>query len=153
MKRLSILLILLIMGGSAFARRGGPFGLGIIIGEPTGISGKLWLTRTTALDGAIGWSWGHRLHMHFDYLWHNFHLIRVERGQLPLYLGIGGRLSIHEKPKGEGEVYLGIRGAVGLEYLFATVPIDIFAEIALVMDIVPATRPDVEGGLGARFFF
>ena len=26
------------------------------LGEPTGVSGKLWLSRTTALDGAVAWS-------------------------------------------------------------------------------------------------
>ena len=29
------------------------FGLGIIVGEPTGISGKLWIEDRKAIDGAI----------------------------------------------------------------------------------------------------
>ena len=32
-----------------------PFGLGVITGEPSGISGKLWLSEKTAVDGAMAW--------------------------------------------------------------------------------------------------
>ncbi len=34
------------------------FGLGVIIGEPTGISAKLWTSPINALDFGLGWSYG-----------------------------------------------------------------------------------------------
>ncbi len=32
------------------------FGIGVIIGEPTGISAKLWTSPVNALDFGLGWS-------------------------------------------------------------------------------------------------
>jgi hypothetical protein len=29
------------------------FGIGLMLGEPTGFNGKYWLTRRTAIDGAL----------------------------------------------------------------------------------------------------
>jgi hypothetical protein len=34
------------------------FGLGVIVGEPTGLSAKLWTSNTGALDFGLGWSIG-----------------------------------------------------------------------------------------------
>ena len=52
-----VLLILaaILLCGTASAQDSG-FGLGVILGEPTGISGKLWLGGKTAIDGATAWS-------------------------------------------------------------------------------------------------
>jgi hypothetical protein len=70
----------------------GKLGAGIIIGEPTGASLKYWLNDTMALDGAVGWSYRRHsdLYLHSDILWHDFDLIPVSQGQLPLYFGVGG---------------------------------------------------------------
>jgi hypothetical protein len=48
------------------------FGLGIILGEPTGISAKYWTGSTTALDFGLGYSFekNSRMHLHADYLFH-----------------------------------------------------------------------------------
>ncbi len=78
-------------------------GLGLILGEPTGVSGKLWLSRTTAMDGAVAWSTTRddELHLQGDFVWHDFELLGVDRGALPLYYGIGGRVRLHrERPSG-----------------------------------------------------
>ncbi|MCB0408549.1 MAG: hypothetical protein KDD34_10110, partial [Bdellovibrionales bacterium] len=32
------------------------FGLGIVLGEPTGLSGQYWLSKNRAIDGAAAWS-------------------------------------------------------------------------------------------------
>ena len=46
-----VILATLIFAGSAFAQ--GTFGLGLIVGEPTGVSAKWWLTGRTAVDAAL----------------------------------------------------------------------------------------------------
>ena len=125
------------------------FGLGIMLGEPTGISLKSWLSRTNAWDGGLAWGLGDRgaLYLHSDYLWHNFNFIPVEQGKLPLYYGIGGRVLFADKS------HLGVRGVVGLDYMFARAPVDIFLEIAPVLDLAPATDFSVNGAIGVRYFF
>ena len=128
------------------------FGLGVIIGEPTGISGKYWSGQTTAIDGAIAWSLGKhgRLHLHADYLLHNFSLIKVENGQVPVYYGIGGRIKLGDD---ERDDKIGVRIPVGLAYIFADGRLDAFLEIGPVLDLVPETDLDLCAGLGIRFLF
>src|SRR5262245_47616236 len=61
------------------------FGLGIIIGDPTGVSGKYLVSPEFAVDGAIGFGLigeGH-LHMHVDFLW-QFEIKRWSTAQLDL---------------------------------------------------------------------
>src|SRR5262245_41316938 len=49
-------------------------GLGIIVGEPTGVSAKIWVGGNTALDAAAAWSFADEgaLHLHGDFLAHAF---------------------------------------------------------------------------------
>ncbi|MEE9501339.1 MAG: hypothetical protein V3V48_04650, partial [Candidatus Aminicenantaceae bacterium] len=48
------------------------FGLGIILGEPTGVSFKNWVGRREAFDVAVAWSFEGEgaIHIHADYLFH-----------------------------------------------------------------------------------
>jgi len=124
-------------------------GVGIILGEPTGLSGKLWLTEKTAADAAVAWSmWdGGALHVHADFLVHSFNLINVSQGQLPLYFGIGARVKLSDDPM------VGVRVPVGLAYLFGSAPIDVFLELVPILDLVPATDFDFNSAIGIRYFF
>jgi hypothetical protein len=125
------------------------FGLGVILGEPTGLSGKLWVSGSEAIDAGMAWSFRKPgfLHLHADYLWHfPLHVREVER--FSLYAGIGGRLGIREsKP------LVGIRIAGGFAYWPKGTPLDIFVEFAPVVDLAPATEFGGNGGIGIRFFF
>lgn len=155
MKRFSAVIVMLALGATttgAAARQGGNFGLGIIIGEPTGPCFKLWTGQKTAFDGAVAWSLANdaRLHLHADYLIHNFTLIKVDKGQLPLYYGLGGRIRFAE---GNADDHVGIRIPVGLDYLFEGAPVDLFLEIVPILDIAPNTDLDINGALGVRYFF
>ncbi len=129
----------------------GVFELGFILGEPTGISAKLWFNRNTALDGAVSWSLrdtkGNDLYLHADYLWHNYGLINDSSGQLPVYYGIGGRVVLSNDAK------LGARVPLGISWLFNGAPLDLFIEIAAILDIIPDIDFDINGGIGLRFVF
>ncbi len=136
-----------IFAGSAFAQ--GTFGLGLIVGEPTGVSAKWWLTDRTGVDAAAAWSFSDdsALHLHADYLFHNFDLIDVSKGQLPVYFGVGGRVKFESKSR------LGIRVPVGLAYIFEDMPLDLFAEIVPLVDLIPDTDFTLNGSIGIRYFF
>lgn len=139
--------LLLIINSSNAQNRN--FGLGIILGEPTGISAKMTINHINAFDFAAAWSFkdqGHLL-LQADYIWHNFNLIQVPSGKLPVYYGIGGRVIFSNDP------LVGIRIPVGLDYQFEREPIDIFIELVPILDIVPATKFNMGGGLGIRFWF
>lgn len=126
------------------------FGAGVILGEPTGVSLKYFLTDTTAIDGAIGWGF-HRetdVHLHSDFLWHLHDIASVPEGQLSLYFGVGARLKVRD-----GEDRLGVRVPVGVSYLLDNVPVDMFLEVAPILDFTPSTRGGFTAGMGARFWF
>ena len=126
-----------------------PLGLGVILGEPSGISFKSWLGKWTAWDAGIAWSIDGEdaLHLHGDYLLHDFGLFEVDEGKLGLYYGIGGRLRIEDNSR------LGVRIPVGLEYMFEGAPVDIFFELVPLLDLAPDTEFLMNGGIGARYFF
>jgi hypothetical protein len=159
MKKGLIIISIVILGTAVYAagpvRGGGDFGLGIVVGEPTGLSWKLWTSRNRALDGAVAWAFGGNgyLRAHVDYLWHDFHMIKAEKGQMPLYLGMGGTIWSGNRERYAHNINLGLRGVIGMEYIFPEAPIDIFLELAPTFGLAPETGVDIEGGLGLRFFF
>ena len=124
-------------------------GVGLIVGEPTGISGKYWTGSTTAFDAALAWSFvdENAFQIHADYLFHNIRLITISEGKLPFYYGIGARL------KTANDIKLGVRVPLGLAYLFQNVPIDIFIEVVPILDVIPKTDFQINAALGARYFF
>jgi hypothetical protein len=147
----SILLLaisILFFGGVIRAQERG-FGLGIILGEPTGISAKKWLNSHSAIDGAVAWSFGQvdSFHLHADYIHHDFNMFNVEKGKLPLYFGIGIRF------KAEPEATFGVRIPVGICYIFEKAPLDLFLELGPVLDLAPDVRFRFTGSVGARFYF
>lgn len=125
------------------------FGLGIVLGEPTGVSLKKWLGEKSAIDGALAWSFAKEgsFHLHADYLIHDFSLIQVKSGKLPVYYGIGGRF------KADGENRIGVRIPLGISYLFEKAPIDIFFEFVPLLDLAPGTKFWLNSSIGFRYYF
>ena len=143
---LQILVILIVISlSSTFAQHN--FGIGIILGEPTGLSAKLYTGSSNAFDFAAAWSFkgdGHLL-LQADYVWHSS-LTRASSGELMLYYGIGGRVIFQDDPR------FGARIPVGLDYQFTTAPIDIFLELVPILDLAPSTNFNLGGGIGVRFW-
>jgi hypothetical protein len=161
----ALCLLFIVQGSNAQQREGGyghTFGLGVIVGEPTGISAKLWTSGTNAFDFGLGWSnggdrlgnydgyynGGSRTHFHMDYLWHAFDAIRSSE-RFPLYYGIGGRIN-----SGAGyNSSLAIRGVFGISWLPRGTPIDVFLELAPSLQLTSSTGFGIDAGFGARFYF
>jgi hypothetical protein len=131
--------------------------LGVVLGEPTGLSAKYWMSANTALDFGAAWSFGEdgRFHLHADYLFHNFDIFKVDSGSLPLYFGIGGRVRFDEDNNEHDNdgTRVGLRLVLGLEYLVEAYPMSVFFEIAPIVDIAPETEGSMNGGLGIRYVF
>ncbi len=144
----SILLMLFITNVSSAQSNG--FGLGIIVGQPTGISAKYWTSSSTALDFGLGYSFENnsRMHLHADYLFHSKDLFNTSEN-IALYYGPGARLKLVDK----GDSRLGFRFDVGLVWVPRNSPIDVFLEIAPLLDIIPETDFSFNGGIGVRYFF
>lgn len=138
------------------------FGLGLIIGGPTGLSGKYYLGDSTAIDFALGEYYRFHYHdalgIHADFLWHPAVLAATDPFLLPFYVGIGGRLLSHDRYRTDynAGTHLGVRAPIGLLMDFNRVPIDIFFELALVVDFVADNDEDnvfIDGAAGVRYYF
>ncbi len=131
------------------------FSLGVILGHPTGISAKLWLGPTSAVDAALAWNFqADQLHFHADYLHHFFDVFDVAPDRLPLYVGIGADLRLRaDGPGASGGLRSGVRVPLGISFLSAEVPLDLFAEVVPAMRLYPATTFDIWWGIGARYRF
>jgi len=137
------------------------FGLGVILGEPTGVSAKLWTSKDNAFDFGLGvsiggdrisytgnYNNGSRIHFHMDYLWHSFNAISSSEN-FPLYYGIGARLN----SGGGYDGSIGVRGVFGIAWFPHSTPIDIFFELVPVLQITSSFGFGIDAGLGIRYFF
>jgi hypothetical protein len=143
--------LIVFLATNTFAAETGKFGIGVIAGKPTGITGKYMIDNDSAIDAGIGWetSGDNEFHVYGDYLYHLYDLIKVKKGKLPLYFGGGIRFVNRENRDNK----FGIRIPVGIEYLFGNLPLGAFLELAPVLDLTPDTEFDLEGGIGIRYFF
>jgi len=125
-------------------------GLGIIVGEPTGASMKYWLDDTIAIDAAVAFSLSDNnpFQFHADYLMHSA-MSEKNSTTLQSYYGIGARIA----DENDDDTHLGIRIPIGVTYMFRDVPVDLFAEIAPVLDITPDVDLDLNGAVGIRYYF
>lgn len=136
-------------------------GVGIIVGEPTGLSAKHWLDNTHAIDAGLAWSFSENdsLHLHADYLIHDFTLLKPTdlRGRMPVYYGLGARIKFqqddHNDRRNDSDTLVGVRIPLGVAYYPVKAPIDLFAEFVPVMDLVPDTHLGLNLSIGARFYF
>jgi hypothetical protein len=124
-------------------------GVGMILGEPTGLCGKVWIGNRAAFDAAVAWSFSDEsaVHIHADYLLHTFDLISADDRRMPVYYGIGARLKLAEKS------LVGVRIPVGSAIMFDSAPLDVFLEIVPLMDLVPDTEFNLNGSIGIRYYF
>ena len=165
MRVLPVLAALVALSGIARADDGdmrpatkGNIGIGIILGEPTGICAKLYLRDDQAIQAAVGSAFilgG--LQFHADYVFHPFILQQRASFVLPFYVGPGIWAFDHTGNRDEHYFALGVRGVAGLLFDFTTVPLDAFVEVAAVLDYgfkdTVGAGVDLNVGAGARFYF
>ena len=156
-KILTALAIAGICVGIAVARPEG-IGLGLMAGEPSGFSAKVWTGPHVALDAGLGysyWWYGQALQIHGDVLWHTNSLTQSPDGYLPLYIGLGARVKLaNEANEQTYPLRAGLRIPFGLEYVFASVPIGLFVELVPIFDLTPDARGfSGNSAIGFRYYF
>ena len=141
----------------AAGQRAGDQGFGLMLGSPTGLSMKVWLDETAAIDGAFGIARG-ELDVHLTLLWHIHKWLRpagpdsqvqqiYDSGAFPLYLGIGPRVLFRDKEE------LGIRLPVGLSFLPHQTNWEYFGELAPVIRLTPHSGLNFDFAIGFRYYF
>jgi hypothetical protein len=148
---LASLALLLGTGGAhaAFSPDKG-FGVGFILGAPTGISGSLPVGDANAFNALLGYdvTQDANLYLHGDYVWHRHDVFPpVDKGAFSLFYGPGVAATISRDP------VLGVRAVVGVDYRLPDAPIRVLFEIAPGISILPRTEILGSGGLGLRYYF
>lgn len=146
----SILFAILLMTSAQVLAAANQLGLGVMLGNPTGLNGKYWLDNKHAVDGGAAFAFGKRtnLSLHSDYLFHSeeaFYYNDVH--PLDFYFGLGGRMEFGDA------INLGIRLPVGLVHRMKNDSADIFTEIAPILDFIGRSGLDLHLAVGARYYF
>jgi hypothetical protein len=138
----------------------GTFGIGLVIGEPTGVCAKLYLKDDQAIQGAIGSAFvAGGIQAHADYVWHPWILEERDSFTLPVYLGPGLRVIDYDKGRGGNSyVALGVRVVGGIMFDFRNVPLDAFLEVAGVGEYGFSSTEGgfglaLNAGAGVRYYF
>ncbi len=157
------------------------FGLGIELGAPTGVAAKYYLGASSgrggmvAVQGGLGAirQWGpDGFHLHVDVVWHPAVLVNDPAFTIPFYVGVGGRIldwsgnycfydNGNRYCEGDGDTDIGLRVPVGLLMDFHNVPLDVFVELAMVLDFIHVGNDtyynhdilSINGVLGVRYYF
>jgi hypothetical protein len=168
MRRTFVVVIILLSTSLSSADAGDhrTFGLGIALGEPTGLSAKWFLSDSSALDLDLAYALFEGSAMFtMDYLYHFQDVLHSPVVWMRPYIGGGGVLAgrtVHEeetdhdhhKHEVDKDV-LGVGGrfTAGLSFLFTEVPIELFVDISPGIWLVPETDFMWGAVLGARYFF
>lgn len=142
-----VVLITLFLAQAAFAQK---TGVGVSLGNPTGLNGKYWLSGDRAVDAGLALSFGKHSNasIHSDYLLHNEAAFYFnDTVPLDLYYGIGGRMEFAD------EIELGVRIPVGLVHKVEGGSADMFAEVAPIVDFVGRTGVELHWLFGGRYYF
>jgi hypothetical protein len=139
--------------GIAFAARPAParadFGLGLFIGDPTGLDLKIGLSNRHALDVVLGidtFRNGHVDYGHLTYLVTPL-VTHGESVLVPIRFGIGAAIF------GDSDnVNVGIRAPFELAIRMRSAPLEFYGEIAVLFTLND-TDLSLQGGGGLRLFF
>jgi hypothetical protein len=128
----------------------GDAGVGIILGNPTGISAKYWTGENTAIAGSFGYqiSQVDHLLLNADFLWHPWSFAS-EGDLIRIYLGPGAGLGFLS------DLSLSIRTTVGASYWFGDLPLEAHVELNPFLQLIgPEDLKGYLGGfLGIRWYF
>jgi hypothetical protein len=121
-------------------------GIGIMLGDPTGISGKYWLSEKSAVSLGISWSViKERLTLLGSYNKEIEIKTEIKEGKFFFYPGVGLFVNIPSS--------FGIYIPLGLDFNFKKYPINVFFEIDPGIKILPETTFSIFGYIGARYVF
>jgi len=132
------------------------FGVGIVLGVPTGVSLGYRISSKSHFDAAVAWSVTQdSVHMHVDYLFELMQIVdpNAPMYQFPLYSGVGMRFQVAPGNGGSVGTFMGVRAPIGITFLPQVAPFEVFAEIVPVMSLYPSTRFGFDGAIGARYYF
>ncbi len=126
--------------------RKGDLGLGVHLGDPTGLSARIYGRTRYALDVLAAWD------LDDDYLLLNVHALRERRlrdSPLNVFYGPGAFFGIEER-KGNEEPLIGLSATGGINYYVER--FEVFLQLTPRLGLLPAVTFDLGGGGGLRYY-
>jgi len=151
MKKHILLFTVFVICSSFISGQKSGLGLGLMLGEPSGLAGKYWLSEHNALDFGIGAGFlgdNSGFAFHADYLYHMNDLINWKYKTI-FYYGFGIRMRFPS----DSSTTLGVRGVAGILMVIKNLPIDMFFELAPSFRLLPTTGLDFDMAIGGRYYF
>ena len=108
--------------------------------------------RSYPVINAVAWnvSANNDFVLHADYLWYKHGFFQAGKVKMPLYFGVGGRMVLRDNNSDK----FGVRVPVGVSYRFIDPEfVELFGELAPVLDLAPSMKLDFNIGIGVRFYF
>lgn len=139
-------------------------GVGIVLGEPDGLTAKFWQDSAHAIDLTLAYSVSNFVVLNSDYLWQfpdMLHGTEYGNERIFPYIGVGGSLFIsNESDRTDSKFFtdngssvgFGIRIPIGAEWLPHKTPFGVFAEVVPGIGIIPSTFGFFQIGIGARLY-
>ena len=146
-----VLILTLFLAGISFIelnaqRQYGDVGIGVQIGQPTGLSIKVYKP-VTSLDFLAAWNWN-------DFFFLNIHGLYDthlnDQNTVHFFYGPGGFIGIRERSDRDDEVELGVSGSFGLDFIIHK--FEIYLQATPRLALVKSTRFDMGGGVGFRIY-
>jgi hypothetical protein len=162
MKKILSFIIIILLSGTACAQR--EFGFGITLGDPTGLTVKFWTAPDQAIDADVGADYFGAPRIDVDYLWH-FYTFRSKIAAL--YAGMGGSVGFgHTRAilfyndedhhrffyRSTDEIGFGVRALFGINVTPHKTPLELYAEIGVLVGILPGFGAAPDFAVGVRFY-
>ena len=132
-------------------------GLGIFVGEPTGLDLKLGLGNRSSLDLVFGWDTVRDGRDHYAHVTYLATLVRAHGRavDVPVRLGLG--IAIYDDGSFNNGINLAARAPLEIGFHFRNAPIELYGEVALKLTFVDEhdnnDTIDLDGGIGFRIYF
>ncbi len=139
--------------------------VGFILGNPTAIVGQIQMSEKNSIQAGFAFSYDDSFLLFGDYLFHYPGAITGGDAflrKLTPYFGVGGAIAVTTDDrrkddgyfgKDEGEVGMGVRVPLGIEWKNQDPPLRVYIEVAPGISIFPETSAEFMGGVGLKYWF
>lgn len=154
-----VMLTLIIIPDTVIAKT---WGLGAVIGAPTGLSANYFLNLSQSVHSTLAYDFSgdDELQLASHYTWRRNNL-KTEKLNFGWFYGVGAKLAYHERDHNhrhhdhdeDDHFHFGPSGTLGVFREFKDVPLEIFLKSNLTVNIIEHTGVDGDLMLGLHYNF
>jgi len=140
--------MLLAFTSSLQAKDRNGFGIGPVIGEPTGLNAQFFWDQSSAVDVGAAWSWDEWLLLSADFQMYDFFMDMPREWKW--FYGGGVYMTLANDTHKDNS--FGVRVPLGMRYHFPYSIVDVWGEVDPGVELAPETKFAFQGGIGLTFW-